>query len=103
MRVRGRPLLLLALLAPFLALFLTILVGLRVNHTPSFPIGFYWTVHKNPERGDLVLFHPPEVPAFALAKARGYIGSGGWYPYEMMLKRIVAVGGDAVSIDAGGV
>jgi len=82
---------------------LAILSGFRVNHTHSFPVGVYWTVPKNPEKSDLVMFEPPATATFNLALLRGYIGPGGFQPYEHMIKRLVAVGGDVVSIDAGGV
>jgi conjugative transfer signal peptidase TraF len=66
-------------------------------------VGVYWTVAKHPEKGDLVLFEPSVTPIFNLALVRGYIGPGGFRPYECMLKRLVATGGDTVTIDAGGV
>src|SRR5436309_1012112 len=49
------------------------------------------------------MFRPPAWPVFELALARKYIGPGGFSRYEQMLKRLVAVGGDTVSIDAEGV
>jgi conjugative transfer signal peptidase TraF len=81
-------------------LLLALLAGFRFNHTHSFPVGVYWTA---PEVGDLVLFDPPDTPLFRLARGRGYVGSGGFRPYERMLKRLVAIGGDAVTIDDAGV
>jgi conjugative transfer signal peptidase TraF len=83
---------------------LLLLAGFRFNHTHSFPVGVYWVVPKAPAVGDLVLFEPPQAPPFDLALQRGYVRSGGgWRPYEMMVKRLVAVGGDVVSIDDAGV
>ena len=82
---------------------LALLAGLRVNRTHSFPPGVYWAVPKAPALGDLVMFRPPEEAVFDEALARGYIGRGGFTHYEQMLKRLVAVGGDVVSITAAGV
>lgn len=91
------------ILSPVLALCLTLLAGLRFNHTHSFPLGVYWAIPKLPERGDLVIFDPPDTPLFRMALGRGYIGNGGYRTYERMLKRLVAVGGDAVTVDDAGV
>src|SRR5207248_2434603 len=52
---------------------------------------------------DLVMFRPPDAPVFDMAKERDYIGGGGLQPYESMLKRLVAIGGDTVIIDDAGV
>lgn len=87
-----------------LLLCLLLLAGFRYNHTNSFPPGVYWTVPKAPAINDLVIFEPPQTPIFELALHRGYTYSGGgWRPYEPMVKRLVAVGGDVVSIDDAGV
>ena len=91
------------LLSPLLLLTLVLLAGLRVNHTYSFPLGVYWAVPKAPAVGDLVMFRPPEEAVFDEALARGYIGNGGFTHYEMMLKRLVAAGGDVISIEPEGV
>jgi conjugative transfer signal peptidase TraF len=101
--MRRRALICLALVSPLLLLGLAILAGFRLNHTRSFPVGIYRTVAKHPEKSDLVTFAPPQTPTFNLALYRGYIGPGDLQPYEHMIKRLVAVGGDVVSIDAGGV
>jgi conjugative transfer signal peptidase TraF len=104
MTQRRRPVrLLVLLLSPLLLLVLTLLAGFRVNHTHSFPPGVYWAVPKAPAVGDLVFWRPPDTPAFQMAQQRGYVGSGGWLKYEQMLKRLVAVAGDVVSIDDAGV
>jgi conjugative transfer signal peptidase TraF len=50
-----------------------------------------------------VMFEPPHAAVFNLALVRGYIGPGGFQPYERMLKRLVAVEGDTVSVDETGV
>jgi conjugative transfer signal peptidase TraF len=97
--------LLVLLVSPVLTLLLLPLlpVGLRVNRTHSFPPGVYWVAPKAPRVGDLVTFEPPDTPPFQMALARGYIGKGGIRFYECMLKRLVAIGGDAVSIEDAGV
>jgi conjugative transfer signal peptidase TraF len=96
--MRRRFLLLCLLVSPVLVCAVAYQAGLRVNHTDSFPKGVYRSVSKSPQVGDLVTFRPPDWPVFVLARERGYISEG-----ELMLKRIVAVPGDLVSIDAGGV
>ena len=90
-------------LSPLWLLALAGLAGLRSNHTHSFPVGVYWAVPKAPAVGDLVFFRPPEEAVFDEALVRGYIGSGGFTHYEPMLKRLVAVGGDVVTINDAGV
>jgi conjugative transfer signal peptidase TraF len=86
------------------ALALVGLASFRVNHTHSFPVGVYWMAPKGPAIGDLVIFEPPKTPAFEMALQRGYLGRGGdRQRYETMLKRLVAIGGDVVTIDAAGV
>lgn len=72
--------------------------GLRYNRTESFPVGVYRAVSKHPEKGDLVTFQPPTVPVFDLARKRGYIERA-----ECMLKRLVALGSDVVTIDGASV
>jgi len=104
MTQRRRPVrLLVLLLSPLWLPGLALLAGLRVNHTHSFPPGVYLAVPKAPAVGDLVMFRPPEEAVFDEALARGYIGNGGFSHYETMLKRLVAVGGDVVTIDDRGV
>jgi len=99
-----RVLLCAALMAPFALLVLLTLGGMRFNRSASFPVGIYRAVTKEPGRGDLVFFMPPRRPVFDLAKERAYIGRG-FDPREseLMLKRIVAVADDEISIDATGV
>ena len=60
------------------------------NASASMPIGFYRLVPGLPERGDLALVRPPKT-AEALADVRGYLPAG-----VPLVKRIAAVGGDAV-------
>ena len=79
------------------------LAGARVNTTPSLPLGLYWDQQAKPTKGSIVLFCPPDLPLFVEAKARGYFAAGmcevGTQP---LMKRIVAAGGDQVTIAAKG-
>jgi conjugative transfer signal peptidase TraF len=93
-----RALLCLVIASPLLALGLAGQAGLRYNHSESFPAGVYRTVPKHPAKGDLVTFQPPTLPVFDLARERGYIERS-----ECMLKRLMALGGDLVTIDDAGV
>lgn len=77
-------------------------VGLRFNGTHSFPVGFYLTVHKRPEKGDLVTVNLTLIPIFALAQDRGYLNVA-YSPVTRIMKRIVGVPGDLVAIDSSGV
>jgi conjugative transfer signal peptidase TraF len=78
--------------------------GLRVNGTNSEPMGIYWAVGKEPGKGDFVFALPPAEPVFRLAKERGYLGPG---PSPAgtcaLIKQVVAVGEDRVTIDEKGV
>ena len=76
--------------------------GLRMNGTHSEPVGFYWAIGKRPGRGDLVFVKPPPLPIFALAKERGYFNVG-FSPTPHLIKRLVGVAGDSVTINARGV
>jgi conjugative transfer signal peptidase TraF len=91
-----------ALLVSLGLLCVAIAAGLRINGTHSFPVGFYWAIGKRPERGDLVFVSPPALPAFALAKERGYLNVG-HSPASHIIKRLAGVPGDRVTIDAAGV
>ena len=80
------------------------LAGLRFNSTKSIPVGLYRTSAEPVGKGDYVLFCPPETPIFLEARERGYI-SAGFCPGNLgqMMKRVLAVGGDVVSISDNGV
>jgi conjugative transfer signal peptidase TraF len=76
-------------------------VGLRVNVSPSLPIGLY--IATIDARANLVEFCPAE-PFASLSISRGYRDRGscndGAAP---LLKPIVAVAGDTVEFSAGGI
>ncbi|GLO54296.1 conjugal transfer protein TraF [Pseudomonas putida] len=101
-----RPLSVAAIVAilAFCAVPLVLWGGARLNVTSSFPPGIYWVVDKAPEKGDLVMFCPPQTEVFQLAQERGYLISGpcpGGYMH--MIKRLVGVPGDDVLIVPEGV
>lgn len=78
--------------------------GARFNTSRSIPIGLYW-ITKNPiQKGEYVLFCPPQKTIFQKALKRGYIHSGfcpGGFGY--MMKRVLASHNDVVSINSRGV
>ena len=78
--------------------------GLRVNTTPSIPLGVYQLSNEPLVTGSYVLFCPPPVAVFVMAKARGYVGAG-FCPggYGHLMKRLVAAKDDQVTINAEGV
>jgi conjugative transfer signal peptidase TraF len=62
----------------------------------------YLASHKEPEKGDLVFIAVPDSPVFAMAKERGYLNVA-FSPTPRLLKRLVGVVGDRVTIDGTGV
>ena len=78
--------------------------GIRLNTTPSIPVGVYRLTNEPIVKGAYVLFCPPPTPVFAMAKARGYLGAG-FCPggYGHLMKKIFAVKDDVVSIGTDGV
>lgn len=82
------------------------LSGIRVNSTPSVPIGLWKIEDLNgrARRGQIVSVQPPHGGFFALAESRGYIGlgpcAGGVAP---LLKPIAAVAGDCVTVSVQGI
>lgn len=83
--------------------------GIRVNTSPSLPIGLWLETAARPlngllARGAIVTFCPSDTPAFRLAKQRGYIGAG-WCPheYQPVFKPVAAVAGDQVLISPVGI
>ncbi|AOR81207.1 conjugative transfer signal peptidase TraF [Novosphingobium resinovorum] len=76
--------------------------GLRLNLTPSYPLGL-WRIEpldREVAAGDLVFICPPETLAFVLAVKRGYLPKGlcpgGTGP---LIKTVVAVAGQDIEID----
>lgn len=80
--------------------------GVRLNITPSIPVGLYWLRHTTAERGGSILRGrlvlvclPPRVGAFALR--RGYISPGGCPGRTMPVGKVVAAtAGDRVIVIA---
>jgi len=80
------------------------LAGARVNTTKSIALGLYWTSDRPMQKGEYVLLCPPPVGVIEEARRRGYLATGfcpGGYGY--MMKRILAAGGDSVTMGASGV
>lgn len=83
--------------------FVCFAAGLRFNTTRSIPVGLYRIVDEPVGKGAYVIFCPPRLDVFDEAKERGYI-TAGFCPgdYGLMMKRVLAMGGDAVtSMDEG--
>jgi conjugative transfer signal peptidase TraF len=78
--------------------------GIRLNTTPSIPVGVYRLTDERIVKGSYVLFCPPPATVFDMAKARGYLGAG-FCPggYGQMMKKILAVKDDVVAIGINGV
>ena len=96
--------LLTATIAAFATAALASLLGARVNTTGSYPPGLYWVTGEAAQKGALVIACPPDVATVAEGFRRGYIGAGfcpGGYGY--VIKKIVAVPGDRVTITEQGV
>lgn len=77
------------------------LLGLRVNLTPSYPLGLWRIVplERQVAIGDLVLICPPRTPDFEMARERGYLRTGlcpGWM--SPLLKTVVALPGQIIDI-----
>jgi conjugative transfer signal peptidase TraF len=79
-----------------------VLGGLRVNLTPSYPLGLWHVqaLERDVAVGDRIFVCPPQTPLFEGARQRGYLGSGlcpGWF--SPLIKTVVAVAGQHVAID----
>jgi conjugative transfer signal peptidase TraF len=92
------------ILSAFLLCGLAYAVGLRLNTTPSIPVGVYQLTHDALTKGAYVYFCPPRSPVFEMAKERGYI-SAGFCPggYGHLMKKILATQNDVVTIGKAGV
>ena len=76
-------------------------VGLRVNWTPSYPLGLWRIVSLNSpvHLGDRVFICPPNTASFQAARTRGYLRRGlcpGWL--SPLIKTVVALSGQRVDI-----
>jgi conjugative transfer signal peptidase TraF len=104
MTVQSRPIAVIAASLVILVMLASIsfVAGLRINLTPSFPLGL-WRIEpltRSVEVGDRVFICPPAVAAFDLARERGYLGCGlcpGWF--SPLIKTVVALAGQHVVID----
>lgn len=75
--------------------------GIVVNHSGSMPVGLWLArpVDRPIVRGDTVGFCPPDIEALRTARARAYLGRGNCPgEHEHMLKPVVAVAGDVVTV-----
>lgn len=81
------------------------LAGMRYNTTSSLARGIYWVYDAPAMPGRYASFCAlAERQVFALARIRGYVRAGGCPDgTRPLLKRVMAGGGDVVSIDASGV
>lgn len=78
--------------------------GIFINTTPSLPVGFYRIVDEPIQKDAYVAFCPPQSQIFDDARNRGYIDNGNCPGgYGLLLKRILAMEGDDVSIDQAGI
>jgi conjugative transfer signal peptidase TraF len=79
------------------------ILSLWVNLSPSLPLGVYRPVDAPVTRGAIVVVCLP-LTIGRLARERGYLGYGPCPGHvERLGKRVAAVAGDTVEIDAGGV
>ena len=83
---------------------MAIFAGIRINTTPSYPLGVYLMINAPIEKGTLVIFCPTDTAIFRQAKARGYIGAG-FCPDGTghMIKKIMAAANDTVEFSGVGV
>jgi conjugative transfer signal peptidase TraF len=92
------------MMSSFMVYGLVYAAGIRLNTTPSIPVGVYRLSNEPVEKGAYVLFCPPPAAVFDMAKAHGYLGAG-YCPggYGQLMKKILAVQDDVVSIGTDGV
>ena len=103
MTTRARPIIIVAVSLVLLCSLAIVgqVAGLRVNLTPSYPLGL-WRIEP-PARdvavGDRIFICPPQDGAFELARERGYLRHGlcpGWF--SPLIKTVGAVPGQHVVI-----
>ena len=91
-----------------LALFAAIVVavhgaGLRIQHTPSLPMGLYRTIDGTPDRGTIGMWCLPPATA-AAGRALGYLAAGSCAAgTEPLGKIVLGVAGDTIRYGAAGV
>jgi conjugative transfer signal peptidase TraF len=79
-------------------------MGFRVNMTESIPIGLYRITSAEPIKNAYVIFCPDDRESFRLARDRDYIDHGLYCSgYGYLMKKVVAVSGDTLSVTPGGV
>ncbi|TIG74822.1 conjugative transfer signal peptidase TraF, partial [Legionella pneumophila] len=79
-------------------------MGFRINLTESIPIGLYRITGEAPIKNAYVIFCPDNRKSFRLAKDRGYIDHGLFCDgYGYLMKKVVAVSGDILSVTNEGV
>ena len=80
-------------------------LGLTINLTASMPF-WIWRFQLPTEplqRGQVVLFCPPDNAALRAARVRGYLGYGPCPGgYDRLLKQVMAIGGDTVGVNDAG-
>ena len=102
--MKRRRLLVVAMLSAILPALLFVgawTAGLRLNVTPSYPLGLWRIVplHRDVAVGDLVFICPPQSADFQMARRRGYLRSGlcpGWF--SPLIKTVVAVSGQSIEV-----
>ncbi|HAT1811114.1 TPA: conjugative transfer signal peptidase TraF [Legionella pneumophila] len=78
--------------------------GLRINLTHSIPVGFYRIISTPIAKNGYVIFCPDRRASFQLAAQHGYIDHGLCSSgYGYLMKQIVAVKGDRLSVTSEGV
>ena len=76
----------------------------RVNLTESIPVGLYRITSVDAIKDAYVIFCPDDRQSFRLGKDRGYIDHGlGCGGYGYLMKKMVAVSGDILSVTPEGV
>jgi conjugative transfer signal peptidase TraF len=82
------------------------MAGLRLNVTPSMPVGLWRMVPDRAplRRGEIVVVCLPDTALAQVGAARGYIPSGSCPSgLEPLVKPIAATAGDVVAVSAAGV
>ncbi|HAU1321515.1 TPA: conjugative transfer signal peptidase TraF [Legionella pneumophila] len=79
-------------------------MGFRINLTESIPIGLYRITSEASIKNTYVIFCPDNRESFRLARDRGYIDHSLYCDgYGYLMKKVVAVSGDILSVTNKGV